>query len=59
MGAGSGAASAYVYPTSQGSVASVSPLTGISGGDVLLLVGILTTLGLVAVLTLRLSRLQS
>jgi hypothetical protein len=54
-----GAASAYVYSTSQGSVASASPLTGISSGDVLLLVGILTTLGLVAVLTLRLSRLQS
>jgi hypothetical protein len=54
-----GAASAYVYSTSQGSLASASPLTGISSGDVLLLVGILATLGLVAVLTLRLSRLQS
>ena len=54
-----GAVSAYVYSTSQGSVASASPLTGISSGDVLLLVGILATLGLVAVLTLRLSRLQS
>ncbi|MFZ1927083.1 MAG: hypothetical protein WAU42_13185 [Solirubrobacteraceae bacterium] len=54
-----GAAGAYVYPTSQGSLASASPLTGISSGDVLLLVGILVTLGLVAALTLRLSRLQS
>jgi hypothetical protein len=52
-------AAAYVYPTSQGSVVSPSPLTGISSGDVLLLIGILATLGLVAVLTLRLSRLQS
>ncbi|HTA98489.1 MAG TPA: hypothetical protein VK730_12715 [Solirubrobacteraceae bacterium] len=58
-GVGDGAASAYVYSTSQGSVASASPLTGISSGDVLLLVGILATLGLVAVFTLRLSRLQS
>ena len=56
---GSGTASAYVYATSQGSVASASPLVGISSGDVLLLIGILATLGLVAVLTLRLSRLQS
>jgi hypothetical protein len=54
-----GTASAYVYSTSQGSLASASPLTGISSGDLLLLVGILATLGLVAVLTLRLSRLQS
>jgi hypothetical protein len=54
-----GAASAYVNSTSQGSLASASPLTGISSGDLLLLVGILATLGLVAVLTLRLSRLQS
>jgi hypothetical protein len=58
-GAAGGSASAYVYATSQGSVASASALTGISGSDVLLLVGILATLGLVAVLTLRLSRLQS
>jgi hypothetical protein len=58
-GVGSGTANAYVYATSQGSVASASPLAGISSGDVLLLVGILATLGLVAVLTLRLSRLQS
>lgn len=58
-GAGGGSASAYVYATSQGPVASASALTGISGGDVLLLVGTLATLGLVAILTLRLSRLQS
>jgi hypothetical protein len=56
---GGGNASAYVYATSQGSVASASPLAGISSGDVLLLIGLLATLGLVAVLTLRLSRLQS
>jgi hypothetical protein len=54
-----GAGSAYVYSTSQGSLASASPLTGMSSGDLLLLIGILATLGLVAVLTLRLSRLQS
>jgi hypothetical protein len=34
-------------------------LSGISSGGVVLLVGILATLALVAVLTLRLSRLQS
>jgi hypothetical protein len=54
-----GSASAYVYPTSQGSIPSASLLSGISSGGVLLLVGMLATLGLVAVLTLRLSRLQS
>ncbi len=59
IGVGGGAANAYVYATSQGSVASASPLSGLSSGDVLLLVGILATLGLIAVLTLRLSRLQS
>jgi hypothetical protein len=54
-----GSASAYVYPTSQGSIPSASPLSGISSGGVLLLIGTLAMLGLVAVLTLRLSRLQS
>ena len=54
-----GSVSAYVYPTSQGSIPSASPLSGISSGGVLLLIGILATLALVAVLTLRLSRLQS
>lgn len=58
-GAVGGSASAYVYPTSQGSIPSASPLSGISSGGALLLVGILATLALVAVLTLRLSRLQS
>ncbi|HEX4115601.1 MAG TPA: hypothetical protein VHY18_06980 [Solirubrobacteraceae bacterium] len=56
---GSGAASAYVYATSQGSITSASPLADTSSGDLLLLVGILAALGLVAALTLRLSRLQS
>ncbi len=54
-----GSVSAYVYPTSQGSIPSASPLSGISSGGVLLLIGILATLALVAVLTQRLSRLQS
>ncbi len=54
-----GSVSAYVYPTSQGSIPSASPLSGMSSGGVLLLIGILATLALVAVLTLRLSRLQS
>ncbi|MGA9315033.1 MAG: hypothetical protein WBV77_10435 [Solirubrobacteraceae bacterium] len=54
-----GSVSAYVYPTSQGSIPSASPLSGISSGGVLLLIGILVTLALVAVLTQRLSRLQS
>ncbi len=54
-----GSVSAYVYPTSQGSIPSASPLSGISSGGVLLLIGTLATLALVAVLTLRLSRLQS
>lgn len=54
-----GSVSAYVYPTSQGSIPSASPLSGISSHGVLLLIGILATLALVAVLTLRLSRLQS
>ena len=54
-----GSVSAYVYPTSQDSIPSASPLSGISSGGVLLLIGILATLALVAVLTLRLSRLQS
>src|ERR1700722_16581690 len=51
--------SAYVYPTSQGSIPSASPFSGIPSGAVLLLIGVLATLGLVAALTLRLSRLQS
>jgi hypothetical protein len=34
-------------------------LAGISSGDLLLLVAIIATLGMVAVLTLRLSRLQA
>jgi hypothetical protein len=56
---GSRSANAYVYPTSQGSIPSASSLSGISSGGVLLLIGILATLALVAVLTLRLSQLQS
>lgn len=56
---GSGPVSAYVYPTSQGSIPSVSPLSGISSDGVLLLIGIFATFALVAVFTLRLSRLQS
>ncbi len=58
-GTGDGTAGAYVYPTSQGSVPSASLFSGISSGAVLLLIGILATLGLIALLTLRLSRLQS
>jgi hypothetical protein len=58
-GVSSGSVSAYVYPTTQGSIPSTSLLSGISSGSVLLLIGILATLTVVAVLTLRLSRLQS
>jgi hypothetical protein len=58
-GVGSGSVSAYVYPTSQGSIPSASPLSGTSSAGVLLLIGIFATLALVAVLTLRFSRLQS
>jgi hypothetical protein len=58
-GVDSGSVGAYVYSTSQGSIPSASLLSGISSGGVLLLIGALATLGLVAVLTLRLSRLQS
>jgi hypothetical protein len=49
---------AFVYPSSLRPASNSSPALGISGGDLLVLLAVLTTLGLVGTLTLRLSRLQ-
>lgn len=49
---------AFVYPTGPRSTSADSPALGISGTDLLLLLAALATLTLVAVATLRLSRLQ-
>jgi hypothetical protein len=48
----------YVYPTSAAAAESGTSAIGISSGDVLLLVGILASIGLVALITVRLARLQ-
>jgi hypothetical protein len=50
-------ADAYVYPSSPGSAPN-SPVIGISSGDLPPLLGIIATLMLIGVLTLRLARLQ-
>src|ERR1700722_10511019 len=59
-GSGSGAnpAHAYVYPSAIASSAGVSSGISISATDVLLFIGIGATLGLIAVFTVRLVRLQ-
>ncbi len=49
---------AFVYPTGLRSVSVDSPALGISGSDLLLFLAAIATLALVAVATLRLSRLQ-
>jgi hypothetical protein len=51
-------ADAYVYPRSLALASSDSSVIGISSGDVLLLIGIIATLALVGVFTVRLARLQ-
>jgi hypothetical protein len=51
-------ASAYVYPTTLHAASYNSPALGISGGDLLALVGTIATLVLLGVLTIRLVRLQ-
>ncbi|HEY5192267.1 MAG TPA: hypothetical protein VIJ39_00165 [Solirubrobacteraceae bacterium] len=49
---------AFVYPSALASPASASSAIEISSSDLLLLVGIIATLGLVGVFTVRLARLQ-
>ncbi len=49
---------AFVYPTGPRSASYDSPTLGISGTDLLLFLAVIATLVLVAVATLRLSRLQ-
>lgn len=49
---------AFVYPTGLRSASVDSPALGISGSDLLLFLAAIATLALVAVATLRLSRLQ-
>jgi hypothetical protein len=53
-----GGTSAFVYPASLRSASVNSPALGISGGDLVLLAGIIATLALVGTLTIRLARLQ-
>jgi hypothetical protein len=56
--AGRAGTSAFVYPSSLRSASVSSPALGISGGDLVLLAGIIATLALVGTLTIRLVRLQ-
>jgi hypothetical protein len=51
-------ANPYVYPAALRSASTDSPLLGISGGDMLLLIATIVTLVLTGVLTIRLTRLQ-
>jgi hypothetical protein len=53
-----GRAGTYVYPSSLASTSEGSSVIGMSSGDVLLLVGLIATLALVGVFTVRLARLQ-
>jgi hypothetical protein len=53
-----GRAATHVYPNVPASAAGESSTLGISSGDLLALLAILTTLALVGVLTMRLARLQ-
>lgn len=48
----------YVYPNGASTAQRASSVIGISSGDVLPLIGIVATLALVAVLTVRFARLQ-
>jgi len=49
---------AYVYPSSLRQASASSSVLEISGGDLLVIVGTIATLGLLAVLTIRIGRLQ-
>ena len=51
--------SAFVYPSSLRSASANSPALGVSGGDLVLLAGIVATLALVGTLTIRLARVQA
>ncbi|HTA15475.1 MAG TPA: hypothetical protein VK781_11525 [Solirubrobacteraceae bacterium] len=48
----------FVYPSSLANASSDTSVIGMSGGDVLLLIGIIASLTLLGALTLRLARLQ-
>ena len=55
---GSPARTAYVYPSTPASAQGDSSATGLSSGDLLALIAIAATIGLIGVVTVRLSRLQ-
>jgi hypothetical protein len=56
--AGHAGTTAFVYPNSLRSASASSPPLGLSGGDLVLLAGMVAILALVGTLTIRLSRLQ-